>query len=115
MNREKDLNMPLLLDFYGDMLTKEQREAMDYFYNDDLSLAEISETIGITRQGVRNRILKGRELITELESNLGLAKRFSEIKKTLDKINSMLDTVKTADAESDGKIDEIRALVLSLK
>ena len=115
MNRGKDLNVPLLLDFYGDMLTEEQREAMDYFYNDDLSLSEISETIGITRQGVRNRILKGRRIITDLEKNLGLAKRFSEIGKTLDQINSMLDTVKTVDIESKERIDEIKTLVLKLK
>ena len=77
----KDLGMSLLLDFYGDVLTEPQREAMDLFYNGDLSLSEIAEDAGITRQGVRDRIVKGEKILTELESKLGLAKRFGSVEK----------------------------------
>ncbi len=77
----KNFNMSLLLDFYGDMLTEPQKEAMDYFYNGDLSLSEIAEISGITRQGVRDRIVKGEQTVAELENKLGLAKRFESIKK----------------------------------
>ena len=77
----KDLGMSLLLDFYGDVLTEPQREAMDLFYNGDLSLSEIAEDAGITRQCVRDRIVKGEKILTELESKLGLAKRFGSVEK----------------------------------
>ena len=53
---EKNLGMGLLLDFYGDLLPEKRRTVMDYYYNDDLSLAEIADEIGISRQGVREQI-----------------------------------------------------------
>ena len=49
----KDLEMGYLLDFYGEVLTKKQREMLRQYYNDDLSLSEIGENFGITRQGAR--------------------------------------------------------------
>ena len=52
----KDLTVSYLLDFYGDVLTDKQRDVMEQYYNDDLSLAEIAENFGITRQGVRDAI-----------------------------------------------------------
>lgn len=52
---EKNLNVSILLDFYGAMLTEKQREAEEYYYNDDLSLSEIADNQGISRQGVRDR------------------------------------------------------------
>ena len=52
----KDMNISLLFDFYGEILTEKQQDVIDYYYNDDLSLAEISEHLGITRQGVRDSI-----------------------------------------------------------
>ena len=53
---EKNLNVSILLDFYGAMLTEKQREAVEYYYNDDLSLSEIADNQGISRQGVRDAI-----------------------------------------------------------
>ena len=47
----KNLEISFLLDFYGEMLTQKQREVIEYYYNDDLSLAEIADNEGITRQG----------------------------------------------------------------
>ena len=52
----KNLEIIMLLDFYGDMLTEKQRDFLGYYYNDDLSLSEIAENEGITRQGVRDSI-----------------------------------------------------------
>lgn len=89
----KNLNMSLLLDFYGDILTEPQREAMDNFYNGDLSLSEISEITGITRQGVRDRLVKSESIITELETKLGLAERFEAIKGDVSYIVSRLGEV----------------------
>ena len=56
---EKDLSIAVLLDFYGDLLTEKQARAIDLYYNEDLSLAEIAEPLGISRQGVRDSIKRG--------------------------------------------------------
>ena len=50
----KDFEMGYLLDFYGEVLTPKQREMLRQYYNDDLSLSEIGENFGITRQGARD-------------------------------------------------------------
>lgn len=75
-----------LLDFYGDMLTDRQKDFLEYYYIDDLSLAEIAENEGITRQGVRDAIKRAEAQLFEMEQRLGLAKRFAEVKKGLDEI-----------------------------
>src|SRR5699024_6566070 len=68
--------MPTLFDFYGDVLTDRQKEFYDLYYNEDLSLAEIAENYGITRQGVRDVIVRAEATLTELEDKTGLIKRF---------------------------------------
>ncbi len=73
---EKNLNLSLLLDFYGELLTAKQREAMEFYYDEDMSLAEISEHTGITRQGVRDCIKRGETVLLEMEAKLSLAKKF---------------------------------------
>lgn len=101
----KDLNMSLLLDFYGDILSEKQREAVELFYNGDLSLSEISEITGITRQGVRDRIVKSEQILTELEDKLGLASRFGNVSKTLEYIKNRLDELKSSGASVDDIIE----------
>ena len=66
--------MALLYDFYGDMLTDRQKEFYDLYYNEDLSLAEIAENYGITRQGVRDVIVRAEAILTELEDKTGIIK-----------------------------------------
>ena len=68
--------MALLYDFYGDMLTDRQKEFYDLYYNEDLSLAEIAEHAGISRQGVRDVIVRAEAVMTDLEDKTGLMKRF---------------------------------------
>ncbi len=83
----KNLDMIMLLDFYGDMLTEKQRDFISYYYNDDLSLAEIAENVGITRQGVRDAIKRAESLLIEMEERVGFVARFEQIKNGLDKIS----------------------------
>ena len=68
----KNLNVAVLLDFYGNMLTDKQRDAIDLYYNQDLSLSEIAEHQEITRQGVRDSIKRGEVYLFELEDKLHL-------------------------------------------
>lgn len=86
----KDLNFSLLLDFYGTLLSRRQSDIMDLYYNEDLSLAEIAEDIGITRQGVRDAVKKSEHILTETENNLGLVKRFKLIEQKLDEVKDKL-------------------------
>ena len=75
---EKNLNIGYLLDFYGDVLSERRRDALDFYYNDDMSLSEIAEEMGISRQGVRDLIKKAEEELLFYEEKLGLAKKFAD-------------------------------------
>ena len=68
--------MCLLFDSYGDMLTDKQRELFDLYYNEDLSLSEIAEHAGITRQGVRDAIVRAEHTLRQVEDKLGLVARY---------------------------------------
>ena len=67
--------MSYLLDFYGEAISDKHREIMSQYYEEDLSLSEIAEIFGISRQGARHLIKKGEEQLLFLEQKLGLAKR----------------------------------------
>ena len=105
-----DVNMSLLLDFYGETLSEKQKEAMELFYNGDLSLSEIAEITGITRQGVRDRIVKSEQILTDLENKLGLASRFGNVSKTVDYILIRLNEMKADGASVDDIIDAAKQL-----
>ena len=82
----KNLEIAVLLDLYGDMLTEKQRDFLGYYYNDDLSLSEIAENQGITRQGVRDAIKRAEAQLFDMESKLKLASKFDEIRSGLAEI-----------------------------
>ena len=79
----KDLSISVLLDIYGDMLTEKQKEVIELYYNEDLSLGEISELSGITRQGVRDSIKRGEAFLQEMEDKLQFAQKFKELAQVL--------------------------------
>lgn len=81
----KNLDIVPLFDLYGGILTPKQRDFLDYYYNDDLSLAEISENEGITRQGVRDAIKNAEKKLLETEQALGLYSRIGELNSALAK------------------------------
>ena len=90
----KDLEVIMLFDIYGDMLTQKQRDFIGYYYNDDLSLAEIAQNEGITRQGVRDAIKRAESQLYDFESHLGLKKRFEETKAGLGEIRELVKIIK---------------------
>ena len=75
---QKNLAYSVLLDFYGPALTEKQRAILTEYYDEDLSLAEIAENFGITRQGVRDAIKHGEAALDELEAQLGNARRHAQ-------------------------------------
>ena len=91
----KDLEISFLLDFYGDMLTEKQREVIEFYYNEDLSLSEIADNEGITRQGVRDSIKRGEKQLHDFEDSLGLAKRFKDVKGDIVVIQEMFHDLQT--------------------
>ena len=84
----KNLQIAVLLDYYGDLLTEKQRDFISLYYDEDLSLSEIAENEGITRQGVRDAIKRAETLLFEMEEKLGFAKRFENLEEGLEKISS---------------------------
>ena len=84
----KDMHVSLLLDFYGDILPERRYEMTSLYYNDDLSLSEIAENEGITRQGVRDSIKRAEAQLLEMEERLGLAKRFREMRDGFEAIRA---------------------------
>ena len=89
----KNLEIPFLLDFYGEMLTKKQYDCLVYYYEDDRSLSEIAQNEGITRQGVRDAIKRAETQLFLFEEKLGLKRRFDELKSGLDEISRMTEII----------------------
>ena len=87
---DKKVKIGLLFSFYRNMLTDRQIECIDLYYNEDLSLAEISEHLGITRQGVRDNIKRAEHTMYDTEERLGLAARFLGISEMLEKIDDII-------------------------
>ena len=82
--------MGYLLDFYGEVLTPKQREMLRQYYNDDLSLSEIGENFGITRQGARDAIKHGETTLKELEVKVGFAARYRRVQEKLEELEQMV-------------------------
>ncbi len=92
--RNVSLELTLLYDFYGEILTEKQRELFDLYYNEDLSLAEIAEHLGITRQGVRDGIVRSEEILRKFEDKLGLAEKFGRVSEDVKKITASAKRIK---------------------
>ena len=105
---QKDMKYSLLLDFYGDILSERKREIIELYYNEDLSLAEVSEITGISRQGVRDSVKKTEIELSQLEEKLGLAKRFEDIEKQL---KVALDALQKAQNSPEIAGDEIEKAI----
>ncbi len=94
----KDLSIVFLLDFYGDVLQERTRGLLEQYFNEDLSLAEIAEHEGVSRQGIRQALKKGEEQLRFLEEKLGLAAKFLRTKELA---GQLLQLAEAASAHSD--------------
>ena len=90
--------MTMLYDFDGNLLTDKQKDLFDLYYNEDLSLSEIADNIGITRQGVRDGIMRSELLLRNTEDKLGLVKRYSNIQGSLDSIQDAISEIARVNA-----------------
>ncbi|MBQ7172679.1 MAG: hypothetical protein IJR88_00965 [Clostridia bacterium] len=87
---EKNLKIGYLLDFYGSLLSEKKRTVLDRYYNDDLSLSEIAEELGISRQGVRELIKHSEEELFFYEENLRLAEKAGKTREASETLLSLL-------------------------
>ena len=80
------LEMTLLFDYYGDLLTERQRSCVDMRYNQDLSLSEIAEELGVSRQGVYDNLCRAEALLRNMEEKTGCVQRAMETRKAVREI-----------------------------
>ncbi len=98
----KNMNVALLYDFYGEVLTEKQRDMIEQYYHQDLSLSEIAENVGISRQGVRSSVKRAEQQLFEMEERLGLAFRLQETQTALKAILSAAQVIRTENADIGG-------------
>ena len=84
----------MLLDFYGKLLTDKQREYYDLHYNEDLSLSEIAEQSGISRQGVWDIISRAEKTMMDMEEKTGFIDKFNERRASINRIQEQLEKLK---------------------
>ena len=92
------LEMVLLLDYYGGMLTDKQKECFDMRYNQDMSLGEIGDMLGVSRQAVNDNLTRTEALLRRMEENIGCVKRDMKNRAALQEI---LNAAAVLDASSD--------------
>jgi len=95
----RELELVMLFDFFGELLTAKQKEYFDLYHNQDLSLSEIAENDGISRQGVRDIIVRAENILTDTEKKTGIVSRYlqnqaeiAEIEKQLNEILNLNQT-----------------------
>ena len=93
---EKRFETNLLLDFYGALLTPHASELMKMYLEEDMSLQEIADSQGISRQAVHDSISRSEKQLNEYENKLGLLKRFREMKDRLNQCRTELETAKAS-------------------
>lgn len=108
---EKNLKFAYLLDFYGSLLDEHTESVMKAYYDDDLSLAEVAEGIGISRQGVRHIIKRGEEQLEFYEEKLALASRHSTVLAAAEQIRELRASLSNASPDVLSRLDEIAEMI----
>ena len=106
--------MAMLFDFYGDLLTDRQKEFYDLYYSEDLSLAEIAENYGISRQGVRDVIVRAEAAMTEIEDKTHIIRRYFQTRGQIEAIDQAADRLLQMVNERsyrDESLDEIGRII----
>jgi len=110
---DKDINMALLFDIYGGILSNFQHDCLDMHYNQDFSLSEISDNVGKTRQGVYDSIKRSEQTLENLERKLGFLKKISDLKGKIDDVKKLIGEISNVSDNSlvKEKIEEIKKLL----
>ncbi len=102
------VEMLLLFDYYGDMLTERQRMCLDLRYNQDLSLAEIAEELGVSRQGVHDNIIRAEAHLQKMEAKTGCVRRYLQSR---DAMQAILTSVEALKNHADSQVRDVVAVI----
>ncbi|HWQ79768.1 MAG TPA: YlxM family DNA-binding protein [Anaerovoracaceae bacterium] len=105
---EKMIEISMLYDFYGPLLTAKQRELLKLHHEDNYSLSEIAEEYGISRQGVHDAVKKAEKALHEYESKLGLISRFNATEKAVKNADSEIDRLIRENSQNRTLSDRLR-------
>ena len=109
---QKSLEIGYLLDFYGELLNERRRTVLDMYYNEDMSLSEIAESLGITRQGSRDLIKKAGDELLLFEEKLGVARKFRNLCECADSAENIIRNSNAPDSDKLISIlSEIRQII----
>lgn len=110
------LEMTLLFDYYGDLLTERQRMCFDMRHNQDLSLGEIAEVLQVSRQGVYDNLSRAEALLKNMEEKTGCVQRDMQCRKAIREISDAANMLKNyPDAEVCAQAERIIAAAKSIK
>ena len=104
------MEIVLLYDYYGELLTDRQKECFEMRYYQDLSLGEIGEELGISRQGVHDNLSRTEALLRRMEENIGCVKRYKLARETLSEIRKAATVL---DASSDPAVSALAQQILN--
>ena len=107
---EKKVEISILWQIYGKLLTEKQYQYIDYYYNEDLSLSEIAENENITRQAVRDLIKKGERKLFEYEEKLLFMKKTINQEKQIENILENLNKI-----EKDSSDEKVTSILEEVK
>ena len=110
---EKNLRLSVLFDAYGALLTSDQQNMFDLYYNEDLSLAEIAEHTGLSRQGVRYAIKHAEESLINYEEKLGLSKKTEVLQENLLEAEKIVKLLKANHPNESNEFDRLLSLIIS--
>jgi len=112
---DETLKMTMLFDFFGDLLTEKQREYFDLHHNEDLSLSEISERAGISRQGVYDIIARAEKSLIEMEQKTGVVQRWLNSHTQLRRAETMARELTRLSGNNTEAAELAQRLVLTLE
>lgn len=103
----------LLFDFYGELLTKRQKEVMELYYEENLSLSEIADEFSISRQGVHDALKNAEKALTGYEEKLGLVEKMQNSRQAIEAIDASIDQLAAGcqDPQMAAKLQEIKAII----
>ena len=110
------LEMTLLFDYYGELLTQRQRDCLDMRYNQDMSLGEIAQELGVSRQGVYDNLSRAETLLRNMEEKTGFLRRDEKVRSTAQRIIRAAEALSASkDPEAGGLARQILAAAKELE
>ncbi|MBC2578946.1 putative DNA-binding protein [Clostridium sp. DJ247] len=109
---EERVQLSILLDLYGELLTDKQKDIMDLYYNDDLSLAEISEITNTSRQAVHDIIKRCHKLLMQYEDRLGLMEQRLKLEEAKAHLLKLTNLINVSDSESSKILQQVKEYII---